>query len=63
MKIPFVDLKREANFLLDEIKNETEEVIKSGIYINGEKVKNLKSHLLIIVGSNMQLVLETDLTD
>ena len=42
MKIPFVDLKREANFLLDEIKNETEEVIKSGIYINGEKVNKFE---------------------
>ena len=42
MKIPFVDLKREANFLLDDIKNETEAVIRSGIYINGEKVKKFE---------------------
>ena len=42
MKIPFVDLKREANFLLDDIKNETDEVIKSGIYIDGEKVKKFE---------------------
>lgn len=39
MNIPFVDLTREANYLLEDIKKETEIVIKSGQYINGPKVK------------------------
>lgn len=42
MNIPFVDLTREANYLLDDIKNQTELVIKSGQYINGPKVKTFE---------------------
>ena len=41
MKIPFVDLKREANFLLDEIKNETRRGNKVRDFINGEKSKKI----------------------
>ena len=42
MKIPFVDLSREANFLMEELKTETEIVLKSGQYINGPKVKEFE---------------------
>ena len=38
MKVPFIDLSREAEFLFEELKIETEEVLKSGNYINGPKV-------------------------
>ena len=42
MKIPFVDLSREANFLMEELKTQTEMVLKSGQYINGPKVKEFE---------------------
>ncbi len=42
MKIPFVDLSREANFLMEDLKHQTEEVLKSGLYINGPKVKEFE---------------------
>ena len=41
MFVPFVDLKREANFCLKEILRSTEDVIKSGFYINGPNVIEL----------------------
>tara|TARA_Y100001968_G_scaffold43474_1_gene33477 strand:- start:2873 stop:3985 length:1113 start_codon:yes stop_codon:yes gene_type:complete len=39
MKIPFVDLKREANLLSNELLDTTKDVLLSGQYINGDKVK------------------------
>ena len=42
MKVPFMSLTREANFLLKEILIETEKVITSGQYINGPKVKEFE---------------------
>ncbi len=39
MKIPFVDLSREATLLTDEIKDEIDLVLRSGNFINGPKVK------------------------
>ena len=42
MKVPFIDLTREANFLLKEILIETEKVITTGQYINGPKVKEFE---------------------
>tara|TARA_B100000401_G_C52784610_1_gene710145 strand:+ start:226 stop:1341 length:1116 start_codon:yes stop_codon:yes gene_type:complete len=42
MKVPFVDLSREADFLLEELKIEAEEVLKSGIYISGSKVEEFE---------------------
>ena len=45
MKIPFIDLSREANLLIEELKDETEEVLKSGQYINGPKVKEFEEQI------------------
>ena len=42
MKVPFIDLTREANFLLEELRSETDEVLQSGQYINGPKVKKFE---------------------
>ena len=42
MKVPFIDLSREAEFLFEELKIETEEVLKSGNYINGPKVRRFE---------------------
>ena len=38
MKVPFIDLTREAHFLMDELREETDQVLQSGQYINGPKV-------------------------
>ncbi len=43
LKIPFVDLKREANFFLKELISDTEKVLKSGMYINGESVNKFEN--------------------
>ena len=43
LKIPFVDLKREANFFFKELISDTEKVLKSGIYINGESVNKFEN--------------------
>ena len=45
MKVPFIDLSREAEFLFEELKIETEEVLKSGNYINGPKVRRFEKEL------------------
>ena len=45
MKIPFVDLKREANTCIDELITSTKEVLTSGIYINGPKVKEFEARI------------------
>ena len=45
MKIPFVDLKREANSCIDELMSSTKEVLRSGIYINGPKVKEFEAKI------------------
>ena len=42
MMIPFIDLSREADFLMEELKLETDKVLKSGHYINGPKVKQFE---------------------
>ena len=43
LKIPFVDLKREANFFFKELISDTEKVLKSGMYINGESVNKFEN--------------------
>ena len=43
LKVPFVDLKREANFFFKELMNDTEKVLKSGMYINGDSVKQFEN--------------------
>ena len=43
LKIPFVDLKREAKFFSKELMSETEKVLKSGMYINGESVNQFEN--------------------
>ncbi len=43
MKVPFVDLSREANLLFSELINSTEQVLKSGIYINGPNVNKFEN--------------------
>ena len=42
MKIPFIDLSREANLLMKELSSETDQVLQSGQYINGPKVKKFE---------------------
>ncbi|MDC3094602.1 DegT/DnrJ/EryC1/StrS family aminotransferase [Prochlorococcus sp. AH-716-M09] len=42
MKVPFIDLTREAHFLMDELREETDQVLQSGQYINGPKVKKFE---------------------
>ena len=42
MKVPFVDLSREANLLFSDLMKSTEEVLKSGIYINGPNVEEFE---------------------
>ena len=43
LKIPFVDLKREANFFLKDLISNTERVLKSGMYINGDSVHQFEN--------------------
>jgi len=42
MKVPFVDLTREANLILPELMEVTNEVLLSGNYINGPKVNSFE---------------------
>jgi len=42
MHIPFVNLSREAELFLPELLKKTEDVLKSGNYINGRNVKELE---------------------
>ena len=42
LRIPFVDLKREANFFLKDLISNTEG-IKSGMYINGDSVHQFEN--------------------
>lgn len=43
LKVPFVDLKREANFFFKELISDTEKVLRSGMYINGNSVKKFEN--------------------
>lgn len=43
LNIPFVDLKREANFFLEQLLKSTESVLRSGMYINGDCVKEFEN--------------------
>ncbi len=45
MKIPFVDLTKEADYCFDELIEDCKSVISSGMYINGPNVKSLESSL------------------
>ncbi len=45
MHIPFVNLSREADLFLPDLLKKTEEVLKSGNYINGKNVKELEEKL------------------
>jgi len=42
MNVPFVDLSREANLLFQDLIKSTEQVLKSGIYINGPNVQKFE---------------------
>ncbi len=44
MNIPFVDLSREANLLFPDLIKSTEQVLKSGIYINGPNVQKFEKN-------------------
>ena len=50
MKVPFVDLSREANCCIEELLSSTKEVLKSGFYINGPNVKKLEDDLAEYIG-------------
>ena len=52
MQVPFVDLSREANSILEEIIQSTRQVISSGIYINGENVKKFEKEFALYCGVN-----------
>ena len=43
LNIPFVDLRREANFFLEQLLKSTESVLRSGMYINGDCVKEFEN--------------------
>jgi len=45
MKIPFIDLTREADYCFNELIDDCRSVISSGMYINGPNVKKLESAL------------------
>jgi len=45
MRIPFINLSREAEHFLPELLGTTEKVLKSGMYINGPNVKTLEKNL------------------
>ena len=45
MKVPFVDLTREAKLLMPDLLKSTEDVLKSGIYIDGLYVQKLERNL------------------
>ena len=49
-KIPFVDLKREANLFLPELLSITKKVLESGNYINGQYVKEFESSVADYLG-------------
>ncbi len=49
--VPFIDLKREAAFFESELISTTKEVIRSGIYINGENVLKLEKYLADYCGT------------
>lgn len=51
LKIPFVDLKREANFFKKELIRVTQEVIISGNYIGGNNVIKLEEELANYCGT------------
>tara|TARA_Y100000589_G_scaffold329380_1_gene375718 strand:- start:2444 stop:3562 length:1119 start_codon:yes stop_codon:yes gene_type:complete len=51
INVPFIDLKREAAFFESELISITKEVIRSGIYINGENVLRLEKHLADYCGT------------
>ena len=57
MKVPFLDFKKEADFLLDNgLMKEIKEVIKSGHYLFGPKSKLLEEKLSERFNSNAVLV-------
>ena len=52
MKVPFVDLKREASFCYDGLLNAFNAVISSGSYINGEYGKKFEGEVCEYLGVN-----------
>lgn len=50
MNVPFVDLKREANFCFNELSASFEDVVKSGSYINGRNVIALEERICSYLG-------------
>ncbi len=49
-KIPFIDLKREANFFMPKLLSVTEKVLKSGNYINGKFVNQFEASVAEYLG-------------
>ena len=45
IKVPFIDLKREAQYFEQDLLNKTEETLKSGIYIGGGNVSKFENSI------------------
>ena len=54
MKVPFVDLKREALLLKTKLQESTLEVLSSGNYINGPRVKKFEDNFDKIYGKDLK---------
>ena len=54
MKIPFYDLKKLNSEIGFELKQAIEDVVDSGSYILGEKVKSFEENFRPIVNASMQ---------
>ena len=52
MKVPFIDLTREAKLLMPDLLKSTEDVLKSGVYIDGLYVQELEKNLEEYLGVN-----------
>ncbi|WP_038055183.1 DegT/DnrJ/EryC1/StrS family aminotransferase [Thermodesulfobacterium hydrogeniphilum] len=51
MEIPFIDLKRSYKIYGEEIEEAVKEVLRSGIYLNGSKTKELEETLANYLGT------------
>ena len=52
MKVPFVSLSREADSIKDQLISKTEEVLRSGMYIQSDNLKSFESSFALICKAN-----------
>ena len=55
MKVPFLDLKRGYQIYGEELEKEVLKVLRSGIYLNGEKTKELEKTLANYLGTKFAI--------